>query len=183
MEYASTCVKHEKDMWKKNFKDVQCIQKCSQCFTFPTFRNVTAFLQNGLKISPQNSTHNTLQWQHKKLLLFFFVNKNKNWEITCIHSLCSRLCWCTLWSNYSFKSSSIWSNKLGTPFFLVSPISICFYLLHHYSSFRLDGKHWCTAILRISPEMFNWILVCLGHSNTFTELLWSHSFGILAVCA
>lgn len=33
---------------------------------------------------------------------------------------------------------------------------------------------WETLVhshFQISPEMFNWILVCLGHSKTFTELL------------
>ncbi len=52
------------------------------------------------------------------------------------------------------------------------------------SSVRLDGKHWWTAIFRslqrcsIGFKSGLW----LGHSRTVTELLWSHSFFILAVC-
>ncbi len=52
------------------------------------------------------------------------------------------------------------------------------------SSVRLDGKHWWTAIFRslqrcsIGFKSGLW----LGHSRTVTELLWSHSFVILAVC-
>ncbi len=52
------------------------------------------------------------------------------------------------------------------------------------SSVRLDGKRWWTAIFRslqrcsIGFKSGLW----LGHSRTVTELLWSHSFVILAVC-
>ncbi len=52
------------------------------------------------------------------------------------------------------------------------------------SSVRLDGKRWWTAIFRslqrcsIGFKSGLW----LGHSKTVTELLWSHSFVILAVC-
>ncbi len=52
------------------------------------------------------------------------------------------------------------------------------------SSVRLDGKRWWTAIFRslqrcsIGFKSELW----LGHSRTVTELLWSHSFVILAVC-
>ncbi len=52
------------------------------------------------------------------------------------------------------------------------------------SSVRLDGKRWWTAIFRslqrssIGFKSGLW----LGHSRTVTELLWSHSFIILAVC-
>ncbi len=52
------------------------------------------------------------------------------------------------------------------------------------SSVRLDGKRWRTAIFRslqrcsIGFKSGLW----LGHSRTVTELLWSHSFIILAVC-
>ncbi len=52
------------------------------------------------------------------------------------------------------------------------------------SSVRLDGKCWWTAIFRslqrcsIGFKSGLW----LGHSRTVTELLWSHSFVILAVC-
>ncbi len=51
------------------------------------------------------------------------------------------------------------------------------------SSVRLDGKRWWTAIFRslqrcsIGFKSGLW----LGHSRTVTELLWSHSFVILAV--
>ncbi len=52
------------------------------------------------------------------------------------------------------------------------------------SSVRLDGKRWWKAIFRslqrcsIGFKSGLW----LGHSRTVTELLWSHSFVILAVC-
>ncbi len=52
------------------------------------------------------------------------------------------------------------------------------------SSVRLDVKRWWTAIFRslqrcsIGFKSGLW----LGHSRTVTELLWSHSFVILAVC-
>ncbi len=52
------------------------------------------------------------------------------------------------------------------------------------SSVRLDGKRWWTVIFRslqrcsIGFKSGLW----LGHSRTVTELLWSHSFVILAVC-
>ncbi len=52
------------------------------------------------------------------------------------------------------------------------------------SSVMLDGKRWWTAIFRslqrcsIGFKSGLW----LGHSRTVTELLWSHSFVILAVC-
>ncbi len=52
------------------------------------------------------------------------------------------------------------------------------------SSVRLVGKRWWTAIFRslqrcsIGFKSGLW----LGHSRTVTELLWSHSFVILAVC-
>ncbi len=52
------------------------------------------------------------------------------------------------------------------------------------SSVRLDGKRWWTAIFRslqrcsIGFKSGLW----LGHSRTVTELLWSHSVVILAVC-
>ncbi len=52
------------------------------------------------------------------------------------------------------------------------------------SSVRLDGKHWWTAIFRSLQRCsigFKSGLL-LGHSRTVTELLWSHSFVILAVC-
>ncbi len=52
------------------------------------------------------------------------------------------------------------------------------------SSVRLDGKRWWTAIFRslqrCSIEFKSGLW--LGHSRTVTELLWSHSFIILAVC-
>ena len=57
-------------------------------------------------------------------------------------------------------------------------------LQHLSSSIRLDGKRQCTAIFRslqrcsIGFKSGLW----LGHSRTFTELSWSHSFDILAVC-
>ncbi len=51
-------------------------------------------------------------------------------------------------------------------------------------SVRLDGKRWWTAIFRSLQRC--WIGfksgLWLGHSRTVTELLWSHSFVILAVC-
>ena len=52
------------------------------------------------------------------------------------------------------------------------------------SSVRLDGERWWTAIFRslqrcsIGFKSGLW----LGHSRTFTELFWNHSFVILAVC-
>ncbi len=52
------------------------------------------------------------------------------------------------------------------------------------SSVRLDGKRWWTAIFRslqrcsIGFKSGLW----LGRSRTVTELWWSHSFVILAVC-
>ncbi len=52
------------------------------------------------------------------------------------------------------------------------------------SSVRLDGKRWWTAIFRslqrcsIGFKSGLW----LDHSRTVTELLWRHSFVILAVC-
>ena len=57
-------------------------------------------------------------------------------------------------------------------------------LQHLSSSIRLDGKRRCTAIFRslqrcsIGLKSVLW----LGHSRTFTELSWSHTFDILAVC-
>ncbi len=52
------------------------------------------------------------------------------------------------------------------------------------SSVRLDGKRWWTAIFRSLQRCSIGFKsgLCLGHSRTVTELLWSHSFVILAVC-
>ena len=97
-----------------------------------------------------------------------------------IHSLCSILCWCTFGSNYSLKSFWIWCHKLAHP----SLGSFAHSSLQHLSSsIRLDGKRRCTAIFRslqrcsIGFKSGLW----LGHSSTFTELSWSHSFDILPV--
>lgn len=49
-----------------------------------------------------------------------------------------------------------------------------FYLLLFAAPLKLLQVGWETLVhshFQISPEMFNWILVCLGHSKTFTELL------------
>ncbi len=52
------------------------------------------------------------------------------------------------------------------------------------SSVRLDGKRWWTAIFRSLQRCSSGFKsgLWLGHSRTVTELLWSHSFVILAVC-
>ncbi len=52
------------------------------------------------------------------------------------------------------------------------------------SSVRLDGKRWWTAIFSLSRDAQLGFKsgLWLGHSRTVTELLWSHSFVILAVC-
>lgn len=162
---------------KKNVKDVQCIQKCSQCFTFPTFRNVTAkvdfyFPLKILHTTPYND--NT-----ENLFFFFFLIKIK--------------------TDKSHVFTAFAQDFVDAPFGAITASSLLQYeatSLAHLSSWfhpflfaaplKLLQVGWETLVhshFQISPEMFNWILVCLGHSKTFTELLWSHSFGILAVCA
>ena len=99
-----------------------------------------------------------------------------------IHSLCSILCWCIFWtaitasSLFEYDATSLAHLSLGS--FAHSSLQ------HLSSSIRLDGKRRCTAIFRslqrcsIGFKSGLW----LGHSRTFTELSWSHSFDILAVC-
>ncbi len=75
--------------------------------------------------------------------------------------------------------------KDATRFSLLDLGTLCHCSLQILSSSdRLDGKRWWTAIFRslqrcsIGFKSGLW----LGHSRTVTELLWSHSFVILAVC-
>ena len=98
-----------------------------------------------------------------------------------IHSLCSILCWCTFGSNYSLKSFWIWCHKLGTPIFG----QFCPFLFG--APLKLHQVGWKASVhshFQISPEMFNRIQsgLWLGHSRTFIDLSWSHSFEILALC-
>ena len=80
-------------------------------------------------------------------------------------------------SNYSLKSFIIWSHKLGTPVFG----QFCpFLFTEPLELYQVGWGASLHSLFQISPEMFNRIQVLgwLGHSRTFTELSWSHTFNI-----
>ena len=122
-------------------------------------------------------------WKNIFFFFFFFLNvckfiennKLRNHLYISIHSLCAILCWCTFGS--FFNDATILAQLYLGSFAHSS-------LRHLSSSIRLDGKRRCTAIFRslqrcsIGFKSGLW----LGHSRTFTQLSWSHSFDILAVC-
>ncbi len=98
-----------------------------------------------------------------------------------IQTLCSVFSRSTFWFNTAmslFGKDATSFSHLGLGILCHSSLQIL------SSSVRLDGKCWWTAIFRslqrcsIGFKSGLW----LGHSRTVTELLWSHSFVILAVC-
>ncbi len=98
-----------------------------------------------------------------------------------IQTLCSVLVEAPFW----FNTAMSLFGKDATSFSHLDLGILCHSSLQILSSsVRLDGKRWWTAIFRslqrcsIGFKSGLW----LGHSRTVTELLWSHSFVILAVC-
>ncbi len=98
-----------------------------------------------------------------------------------IQTLCSVFSRSTFW----FNTAMSLFGKDATSFSHLDLGILCHSSLQILSSsVRLDGKCWWTAIFRslqrcsIGFKSGLW----LGHSRTVTELLWSHSFVILAVC-
>ncbi len=98
-----------------------------------------------------------------------------------IQTLCSVFSRSTFW----FNTAMSLFGKDATSFSHLDLGILCHSSLQILSSsVRLDGKRCWTAIFRslqrcsIGFKSGLW----LGHSRTVTELLWSHSFVILAVC-
>ena len=86
-----------------------------------------------------------------------------------------------LGSNYSLESSWVWRYKHGTPvfreflsFLSADPLNFC----------QVGWRVLLHSYFQISPEMLGWIQVraLAGHSRTFRDLSWSHSYVVLAVC-
>ncbi len=128
--------------------------------------------------------HPILTEKHRIVDIFADLLKKKNWNITwsqVFRPFAQYLVEAPFW----FNTAMSLFGKDATSFSHLDLGILCHSSLQILSSsVRLDGKRWWTAIFRslqrcsIGFKSGLW----LGHSRTVTELLWSHSFVILAVC-